>query len=212
MTEMQNVVVIGTGGHAKVVADTIRLEGKFNLVGFANEESDINEFLGCPVQSTVEAFKTALFIVAVGANDVRARIFDDCLKRGLKAVSTIHPSVIMAPTVAIESGTFVAAGAILNPFATIGHNCIINTGAIIEHDCIIGDHVHIAPGSKLAGNVSVGEGSFLGIGTAVIPQIKIGEFSTVGAGAVVIRDVAPSTKVVGVPAKVLECGRSVKPE
>lgn len=210
MTEMQKVVIVGTGGHAKVVADTIRLEGKFDLVGFANEESNINEFLACPVRPSVEAFQVSHFIVAVGANHVRAKIFEDCLKRGLQAVSTIHPSAILAPSVVIEAGTLVAAGAILNPFAKVGSNSIINTGTVIEHDCMIGRHVHVAPGSKLAGNVSVGDCAFLGIGTIVIPQIMIGEFSTVGAGSVVIRDVSPRTTVVGSPAKILERGRSFK--
>lgn len=203
MKGLVKVVVIGTGGHSKVVAETILMDGRFELSGFANSEADISEFLGFPVFRSVTDFNEAHFIVAVGNNAVRARLFAEHVKDGLVAVSAIHPKAIVSPSAIVGEGTVVAAGAIINPFAQIGRNCIINTGAVVEHDCVIGDHTHLAPGTKLAGNVKIAEGSFLGIGTTVIPGIKFGENCQTGAGAVVIRDVEPSTIVVGVPAKPL---------
>lgn len=197
------VVVIGTGGHAKVVAETILIDGRYELCGFANASADMATFLEFPVRRAVSDFDVSHFIVAIGDNAVRAKIFAEHVEQGLIPVNAIHPRAIVSNSAVVSQGTLVAAGAIINPYAQVGRNCIINTGAIVEHDCIVGDHVHLAPGTKIAGNVTIAEKSFLGIGTTVIPGIKVGENSQTGAGAVVVKDVESSTLVVGVPAKAL---------
>jgi sugar O-acyltransferase (sialic acid O-acetyltransferase NeuD family) len=204
MSGQVKVIVIGTGGHAKVVAETVSLDGRYELCGFVNQAYDVTEYLGLPVCRSATELQVTHFIVAVGDNVARAKIFEENLGLGLSAVTAIHPKAIVSTSAVIGEGTLVAAGAIINPFAKIGSNCIINTGAIVEHDCVVGDHVHLAPGTKIAGKVSLGNFSFLGIGTSVIPGIVIGERSQTGAGAVVTKDIPASTLVVGVPARALE--------
>jgi len=194
------VYVIGAGGHAKVVIDAIIQEGKYEVTALVDpaKTGQAGQF---PIISDTGGLSPGSFVVAIGDNKTRTKLYDQLINDGWTPVSIVHPKAIVAADVVIGFGTVVFAGAIINACARIGANSIINTGAIIEHDCAIGNNSHIAPGCSLAGGVSVGDNSLLGIGSSVLPSIKIGSGVIVGAGSCVIRDVGDGLQVAGVPAK-----------
>lgn len=196
------VVVIGAGGHAKVVIATLQASGYSVAAVYDDNESRwgmtlMGILIKGPIANLAQQ-RPQKAVIAIGNNAVRQRLADE-LK--LQWISAIHPQACVHSSVEIGAGTVLFAGAIVQPETTIGAHVIVNTSATIDHDCIIGDYVHLAPGSHLAGSVQVGEGAFCGIASAVIPGTKIGAWSTVGAGGIVVRDVPDATTVVGVPAR-----------
>ena len=197
-------VVLGGGGHAKVVIGALRAAGEDVHAVFDDTESKWGgELLGVPIRGPLAAAREGEWraIVAIGDNAARRRVvLSPELDGKLDWGSIVHPAAWVDPSVEIGPGTVVFAGAILQPSTRLGAHVIVNTGARIDHDGVIGDFAHIAPGTTLAGTVTVGEGAFVAAGATIIPNRTVGEWATVGAGATVIRDVAPRTTVVGVPA------------
>lgn len=213
MTKEQKLVqiaVVGAGGHAKVVIDTIRAEGRYVINCLIDKERIGQSVFGIPVVGSHEDTDAQSFIVAVGDNRVRRVEFDKLRSAGWTPVKSIDPRAIVSSFASVGDGTVIVAGCVVNASAFIGDNCIVNTAATIDHDCQIGNHTHVAPGVNLAGAVMVGEGVLIGIGASVIPRISIGDWSTVGAGSVVIRDVTSNSVVAGSPASPLHanCSRS----
>ena len=208
---MKNKLVIwGASGHAKVVADIVKLADEYELIGFLD---DINlkgahtELLNLPV------FRGREYLEILKKQGVRHLLFGfgDCMARlklsewiieeGFLLAKAIHPRSVIAGGVVIGAGTVVMAKAVVNTGAEIGRNVIINTSAVIEHDCIVQDCVHICPGVLLGGGVKVGIAAWVGIGAVVKEKIQIGARSIVGAGSVVINDVSELSIVYGIPAK-----------
>lgn len=196
------VILIGGGGHAKVVADILLGDPNMEPVGYTSLEPG-GDLLGLPRLGgdSVPGVERGGVVVAIGDNETRKKVFEECERRGETLVSAIHPSVIIGRDVTIEPGCMICAGVVINSGAVIRRNTILNTGCTVDHDCVVGPHAHVAPGVNLAGNVTVGEGAFLGIGSCVVQGITVGPWSTVGAGGAVIRNIKPGDIAVGVPAR-----------
>jgi sugar O-acyltransferase (sialic acid O-acetyltransferase NeuD family) len=196
------VVVIGAGGHAKVLISTLTACG----VAVAAVVDDDDTKWGMDAQGTrvgrIEREIGGRGIVGIGDNAQRREM---ARALSLEWQTVVHPSAYVHASAKLGPGTVVFAGAVVQPDAVIGDHVIVNTGATVDHDCVVGDYAHLGPGVHLAGSVHVGEGAFLGIGSAVCPGVRIGRWTTLGAGAVAIRDVADGVVAVGVPARA--CGR-----
>lgn len=195
-----DIVILGAGGHAKVIADIVLSSGD-RLLGFLDDhQTDI--VLGYPVLGTikdVDKFRPiAKFIIGIGSNYVRKELSEKCQ---LSWHSALHPNAVIGRDVIIGEGTVVMAGAIINPSSSIGKHCIINTGAIIEHDNRIGDFVHISPNATLCGTVQIGELSHVGASATVRNNIDICEECIIGVGAAVIKNIEEAGTYVGVPVR-----------
>ncbi len=200
----KNVIIIGAGGHAKVIADIIE-KSNDKVLGFLDDNKEKNqEIYGYKVIGKIsecETFtsKDIYFIIAIGNNLLRKKIYEEY---ELQLYTAIHPTSVIAKGVQIGEGTVIMANACINADAIIGKNCIINTGAIIEHDNIIEDYVHISPRAVLAGTVKIGELTHIGVGVTVKNNITICKECIIGAGAVVVKDLVKSDIYIGVPAKI----------
>ncbi|MDD2646440.1 MAG: acetyltransferase [Patescibacteria group bacterium] len=199
----KSIIIYGTGGHAKVVADIIRLRGEYHIVGFVDDCDEKSTFLDQPVYQGIKQIpknvKTAF--VAIGDNKIRRDKAKLLRELGFSLPILIHPGTIISKLQTnIQSGTLVAAGAIINPGVIIGEDCIINTGASLDHDDIVGYAVHIAPQACLCGGVKVGDFSFVGANSCIRQYCNVGVCCTIGMGAAVIRDIPDNSMVMGVPA------------
>lgn len=198
----QRVFIIGAGGHAKVVADILLLQG-YTIVGYLDDNPAAWDTrpLGLPVLGSIDSyaqFNPDALALGIGANHVRRALFERI--PGLW-INAIHPTATIASSVQMGQGIVAAAHSVINPDTKIGNGVIINTGATVDHDCNIGDYAHIAPGAHLAGSVVIGSGTLVGIGAQIVPSCSVGERAIIGAGATVIGDVPPHVTAVGTPAR-----------
>ncbi len=199
------VIVIGAGGHAKVVISSLRASGWSVRVVYDDDPKKWNHtILDVPILGPVEKLgepDRCPAVIAVGDPLFReevARQYDR------DWVTVIHPRAYVDDTATVGPGTVVFAGAVIQPEVSIGTHAIINTSASVDHDCILDDYVHIGPGAHLAASVHVQHGTFLGTGSYAIPGITIGKCSTIGAGATVIRDIPDNVTAVGCPARIIK--------
>ena len=206
----KKIIVIGAGGHAKVLLNTL-LEQDLEILGIVDvNTSKFGEVvLGVKIIGNDEVIqkysKDDICLVngigSVESLELRKRIYQKFTRLGYSFINVIHPASIIAKDVNLGSGVQIMAGVIVQPGCRIGENTIVNTGASIDHDCFVKDNVHIAPGTVLSGNVTIGSCTHLGTSCTVIQGINIGSKVLVGAAALVIHDVKSGSKVCGIPAK-----------
>ena len=203
-------VVVGAGGHGRVVLDILINQGRHEVLGFIDSNSDLADRRvdGRRVLGDLDALPQIRdrmgvegAVVAIGDNGVRRDFADQIDHLGLTLVNAVHPSANLARNVTLGSNVVIAAGALVCAHCQIGDSVILNTGCIVDHESMIGTATHVCPGARLAGRVAIESGAFVGIGATVIQNIRIGYEAVVGAGAVVIADVNPLSTVVGVPAQ-----------
>lgn len=204
------VLLLGGGGHARVVAEAALLSGSQIVGHIALQPSpwaEVGPFLGADVERTDI---TGIWGLAIGmgftdahSRERRIHLVAEALALGVPLSTVVHPKAVISAKAELGSGCFVACSAVICAGARVGSASIVNTGAIVDHDCVIGKGAHIATGARLAGEVTVGEGSLVGVGASVIQQRVIGDVSIVGAGAVAIDDVPAGTTVAGIPARPL---------
>lgn len=198
---MNKLIIIGAGGHGKVLADNA-LKNGYTDICFVDDRS-AGECMGFPIVGTsadipwLDDGKTD-FIIGIGNNAVRKTIAE---KYGVHWVSLVHPSAQIAANVSVGKGTAVMAGAVINACARVGEHCIINTRAVIEHDNIIENYAHISPNAALGGTVRIGEQTHIGIGATVINNIDVCEKCVVGGAAAVVKNITESGTYVGVPVR-----------
>lgn len=206
------VIVLGAGGHAKVLISALR-RLKADILGATDADPTRkgSTILDVPVlgdDSLVAAHGPDQILLVNGLGSThstaaRRALHEAFSKRGYRFATIIDPLALIAGPVEIGEGAQILAGAVLQPNVRIGANVIVNTRASVDHDCVIGAHAHIAPGVTLSGSVKVGEGAHIGTGASVIQGIRIGAGSVIGAGAAVITDVPDGATVVGIPARVV---------
>ena len=200
----KKIILVGYSGHGLVVADTA-LENNLNLIGYT--EKSINEanpfmldYLGNELNPDFKGWDLdADFVLGIGDNLLREKIYNYILNKGKKVISLINSTSFISRFATIGDGVFINRNVTVNAFANVGNNVILNTGCIIEHECEIYDNVHIAPGAILAGNVKIGNGSFIGANSVIKQGVKIGNNVVVGAGTVVLSNISDGNKIVGNP-------------
>lgn len=204
---MTSLLIVGAGGHGKVVAETAEAMGAWEKIAFLDDRFEaLNGSLRWPVSGSFGDAETLQpeyvdAVVAVGDASMRLTLLKQLSHEKFHLPSLIHPTAWVSPSARLGEGCMVFAQAVVNADAHIGRGVIINTGATVDHDCVISDGAHICPGAHLAGEVHIGHASWIGIGASVIQQVHIGSGVMVGAGAAVTGHVPDSDKVVGVPAK-----------
>ncbi|NOV00199.1 acetyltransferase [Paenibacillus planticolens] len=205
-----DLVVIGEGGHSKVIRDLISSSSDYKIIAILDDKYEkltlSNDIYLGPTSSAhllLNQMNHLKFVIAIGDNMIRKAIVE---KLGLSKetyISLIHGTAIISASASIGIGTVIMANTIVSADTVVGDYSIINSGAIVEHDNIIGNYVHIAPKATLTGSVIVKEGTMIGAGATVIPGKNIGEWVVIGAGATVISDIPPNSTAVGTPARIL---------
>ena len=208
-------VILGAGGHARVVIESILAARACTLYGVLDADRSHwgDNVLGVPILggddllAELRAHGVTHFAVGIGSigdTKLRQRLFESALARDMEPLTVVHPTAVCSRSAILGSGSQLLPGSIVNAGAKVGADVVVNTGAIVEHDCVLGDHVYVATGARLSGMVRVDANAHVGIGATVRESITIGEGAVVGAGAVVVKDVQPHTVVAGVPARPLQ--------
>lgn len=195
---MKPAIVMGSGGHARVLLGMLR-RLQVPILGIVDPNRPVSsDFAGIRILGDDEIIfnytnNQVQLVNGIGSlpGDAgrRALLFDSFQRRGYHFNKLIDPNAFVDCDTVLASGVQVMAGVIIQTGTKIAENSIINSGAIVEHDCKIGKHVHLAPGAVLSGGVEVGDHVHIGTGATVIQGIRIGEGSVLGAGSVVTSDV-----------------------
>ncbi len=206
---MPVLLIIGAGGHGKVVADAALEAGLWDEIVFLDDAWPEKKHNGhWDVHGRVNQFsewrrRCTHAVVAIGNNQLRMELQAKLDAAGFALATIVHPSAQVSRFAKLGSGSVVFANAVVNVGAEVGDAAIINTAATIDHDCRLGHGVHVSPGGHLGGGVTVGEFSWVGIGAAIRHCIVIGTNVTIGAGAVVVSDIEDNITAVGSPARQL---------
>lgn len=206
-TKDASLLILGAGGHGRVVADAARETGLYKRIAFLDDalpagKSNEYEILGCFDDYALFSESFANAVVAIGNNGARLQRLHQLKQAGYFLPAIVHPSAFVSDGAIIGSGTVVLGGAIIVTGARLGAGCIINTLASVDHDCVLGNGVHICPGAHLAGTVHVGDLTTVYTSAGVANNISIGRQSVIAAGAAVVCDIPPDVMAAGIPAVV----------
>lgn len=207
---MDKVVVVGGGGHAKVLICILKKMKAYKIIGYTDIKNR-GEILGVhylgnddTLSKIIKKEKHCNAVIGVGSVDLseqrkRIKMLVDSLGFDLPAI--VSPNAVLNEGVTIGKATVVFDGAVINSGAKIGECSIINTNSTVEHDCEIGDYVHIATGAVLSGGVRVGNNSFVGAGVNIIQYKTICQNCLIGAGSTVVENCLTPGTYVGIPAQ-----------
>ncbi|HWE01098.1 MAG TPA: acetyltransferase [Tepidisphaeraceae bacterium] len=207
-----DVIIVGAGGHGKVVLDILRAGGRHVPIGFIDADvtlagSSVGELKVVGPANMLPKLrqrKVKGAIIAIGDNRTRMRYARLLQEQGFELINAVHPTASVSPSAILGANVVIAAQSVICTEARIEDSVVINTGAIVDHECIVHEGAFIAPGVCLAGRVRIGAGAFVGLGANVIQCLSIGQYAVIGAGAAVIADVADYATAVGVPARVIK--------
>lgn len=217
---MEKIVLVGAGGHAKTIVDTIERQGVYEIAGFVDKDSlgkvvyhkyevvGQDEDLGKLFQ---EGIHHAVISIGYMGNDlVRDRLYNLLKEIGYHLPIIVDDTAIVAKDAIIGEGTYIGRNAVINVEAEVGKMCIINTSAVVEHECKIGDFSHVAVGAVVCGKAVLGDHVFVGANATIIQQQKVGAYSVVGAGATVVEELPEGCVGVGTPAKVVKYNKELR--
>lgn len=202
----RSLILIGSGGHAKVLAEAYpKLKSKLVLI--MNNGEEISDTIFSKIECTddekdIQKFDIdeVLLVNGIGSlpfSNTREVIYERFRKIGYEFATIISPEAKVSKQTKISQGVQIMKGAIIQPGVSIGENTIVNTGAIIDHDCQISSHNHIAPGATLSGGVITGKKVHIGTNATIIQSVEIMDECILGAGSILNKD--------------LESGKIVKP-
>ncbi len=204
---MEKIIIIGGGGHSKVIQNIIRRDYKeYEIIGYVDQQ---NKNLNIPYlgkENAVFNFDNKNFKLVIGIGQIdegikRKELIKTFLEKGYNFLTIVSKKAIIADSSIIGEGTVVFDNVVVNVDCKIGDFCILNTGCIVEHDCYIGNFVHLSPGVVLSGGVKIGDNCFLGSGSVVKHYTTICDNVIIGAGSVVVKNITEKGTFVGIPAK-----------
>ncbi len=199
-----DVIILGAGGHAKVVAEALRKSHNMVIGCLAPDTVPGSERCGTVVLGSTKVHEDyppdnvvlANGIGAMPGNKARWREAARMRELGYKFINVIHPAAVIAEDVTLAEGVQIMAGVVIQPGVDVGLDSIINTGVLLDHDCIIGPNCHIAPGVVCSGGVSIDSDVYVGTGSAIIQGISVGQGSVVAAGSVVFKDLTKNSRFI----------------
>ncbi len=207
--------VVGAGGFGREVHEYAREAGaawggeRFGIAGFLDDNAAAlagHVDVGAEVVGTIADVRPTegdRYVLAVGDPRLRKRLAELLAERGGRFASIVHPRAWVARETVLGDGVVVGPLAYVGPGARLGDHVMVNAQVAVAHDDHAGRWAVFSPMCAANGAVVLGDGAFLGTHATVLPGRTVGAWAYVGAGALVHRDVAPATKVVGVPARVI---------
>jgi sugar O-acyltransferase (sialic acid O-acetyltransferase NeuD family) len=196
-------ILLGSGGHAKVIFDML-IENNIYIDAIATNEDELLEVFEHTKKITDDELleyncSKTILINGIGSLPSKA-IHKDIFHRfnilGFKFLTLVSKYAVVSPSVILEEGVVVMAGSVIQSGSHIHKNTIVNTNSSIDHDCIVGAHCHVAPGAILSGSVVIGDDVHIGTAASLINNIKVGDHCLIGAGSVIYKDVMSHSKVI----------------
>lgn len=194
---MDEILLIGAGGHAGACIDVIETSDRFRVAGLVEKSgAKSRDYMGYPIIGFEDelprlrhSFKYALVAFGHIRSAInREKIFESLMKLEFALPVIVSPRAYVSSHAKVDVGTIVMHGAIINANASIGKNCIVNSTALVEHDAVVNDHCHVSTGAIINGQATIGKGSFIGSGATLIESVSLGERCVIGANMLIKHD------------------------
>jgi sugar O-acyltransferase (sialic acid O-acetyltransferase NeuD family) len=208
-----NLYIIGSGDHAKVIYSEVSNIKKFSFKGFINKIS-LNEKIFKfdknlklkeidKISNIEKLILNNYFIVAIGKNNLRKKIVLDLEKKfkNIKWAKVISIKSNIDKSVTVGNGSMIISGTTINIGSKVGKHSIINSNCSLDHDNLIKDYVNCSPGVVCAGNVTVLDDVFIGMNTSVKQNTTINSNTIIGAHSYVNKNCRKNSIYYGVPIK-----------
>jgi len=195
---MDNIVLIGGGGHCTSCIDVIEQENRFQIAGIVDMPDKVGKtLLGYPIIGSDDDLlklteKYTYFLITLGqikSPKRRISLYEQLLNLGAQLPTIVSPRAYISRHASVGTGTIVMHNSLINARAKIGSNCIINSCALVEHDAEVNDYCHISTGAIVNGGTHIAEGTFVGSGSVCRDNIRIGSYSLIGGGVSVMEEV-----------------------
>ncbi|MDE5698666.1 MAG: acetyltransferase [Lachnospiraceae bacterium] len=188
---MEDIILVGYGGHAKSVADCIERQRQYRITGYTDleKQESVYEYLG--TDDVLRDYyrqgvsNAAVCVGFLGKGCIREKIYENLKSIGYMLPVIKDPSAIVSSSALIGEGTFIGKQSVVNAGARIGKMVIINSKALIEHECEVDDFSHVAVSAVLCGQTMVGKAAFVGANATIIQGRVISPHQIVPAGAVI---------------------------
>jgi len=214
-SKMSDIIVIGGGGHGKVILTILKKLDHYNILGYFDPK-DRGSILNVPylgddfvMKDIIDAHRECAAVLGLGMMDPsgiqkREALFSRLKQMGFSFPPIVSPNSTIHEDVKIREATVVIHHSVINTGTRIGRSCIINTNCSIDHDCSIGDNVHIAPGVTMGGGINIGNNCMIGIGATIVNGIRLAAGCFISAGTVVTRDIEKPGIYRGNPARMVK--------
>ena len=199
------VIVYGGGGLSKMIIETVRVLGAYQIVGVVDDAMKPGEsIIGSPVLGGAEVLpklfnegvRTAVNSVGgIGNYHVRLKVFQTLAAAGFICPVIIHPSAHVDPSARLESGVLVLAQSYVSGNALVGGGSLINNSVVVSHDCVLGSCTNLSPGAMIAGDVIIGDFTQVGMNATINIGVKVGCECLIGNGATIKKDLPDGTRV-----------------
>lgn len=206
---MKRIILLGAGGHAKSVADTIEMQKEYKIEGFISPDEpgktvyNSYQVIGNDkdLQKIYESGVKYAFVTIgfMGNSVIREQLYKKLKQTGFVIPKIIDNTAVLAQEAEVGEGTYVGKNVVINSDACIGKMCIINTSAVVEHETVVEDFSHISVGTVLCGQTHIGKSTLVGANSVVIENRTVGDRCIIGAGSVIINNIPDNSKVVGNP-------------
>jgi sugar O-acyltransferase (sialic acid O-acetyltransferase NeuD family) len=198
------VIILGAGGHAKVVAEALKLSER-DILGFVTPDLKTgSEFCGKKVLGDDQVINNYFpdnieLVNGIGSlprKKLRWKLADKMRAQGYSFTTVIHPDATISSDLSLSEGVQIMAGVVIQSGSIIGHDTIINTGVLIDHDCKIFENCHLAPGVVCSGGIVIGENTHIGTGSLIINNLNIGKNCIIAAGSIIFKDIGSNTNFI----------------
>lgn len=211
---MEKIVLLGAGGHALSVVDSLRANEEYEIIGITDINKRVGEkVLGCKVIGNDTLLETIfdsgviyafVAVGSIGDTSLRKELFNRLKIIGFTIPAIVDSSARIGRDVCLGEGVYLGKNTVVNPKSTIGDMAIINTGVVIEHGCNIMEFSHIGPGAVICGGVKIGAHTHVGANATIIQGLNIGNNSVIGAGSIVVHDLPNQVIAYGNPCRVVK--------
>jgi len=194
--DKKSVIVLGSGGHAKVLIEMLWRSG-ISIIGVVSPNENNKKFMGVEVlggDEVIDDYSENEVMLVNGLGSLPGKmnrwlLANKFRQKGFHFMTVVDSHAVVARDVLMGEGVQVMAGTVIQPNVEIGMDTIINTHSSIDHDCKIEHNCHLAPGVTVCGGVRIGNNVHISTGTSIIQGVSIGSNSTITAGSVVVKDV-----------------------
>jgi len=203
---MQEVIIIGAGGHAAEIDEYIQFANQaassavWEVVGFLDDNPDsyTKYAFSAPLLGTISGHSidpAAAYIMGIANLAYRRPIIEKFVAAGARFATVIHPGTYVSKSAIIGQGVVIAPNVNIGPNVKIGDFTLLNARCSIGHDSELGRYNFICPNVSLSGFTKVGDENLFGVNSATIPGIQIGSKNKIAAGMVLDKDIADDAVV-----------------